>query len=234
MHKVLLGVFLLVISGFGVGQVRSLSPTNSGCNVAAKSADTQSGFDERNPRYQIEANDSFELSFEFVPEFNQTVTVQPDGFVTLREIGDIHVAGETVPQLTDTLCKAYSKIMAAPSISVVLKEFDKPYFTAGGQVGHPGKYVLRGDTTLTEAITMAGGFTEKAKHSQVLLFRHVSPQWSEAKVIDVKRMLTAKNLGEDVFLHPGDMLYVPQNRISKISRYLPTPSVNTYVNPAQY
>jgi polysaccharide export outer membrane protein len=160
--------------------------------------------------------------------------VQPDGFVTLREVGDLRVSGQTVPQLTQTLCAAYGKIMASPSIAVVLKDFEKPYFVAGGQVAHPGKYTLRGDTTLTEAVAMAGGFTTASKHSQVLLFRRISDQWTEAKVIDVKKMLNAKNLGEDPMLKPGDMFVVPQNTISKIAKFIPTSGVNTYVNPATF
>ncbi|HUA15104.1 MAG TPA: polysaccharide biosynthesis/export family protein [Verrucomicrobiae bacterium] len=203
-------------------------------NCSAGATSGAQGFDDRNPRYQIESGDTFDVNFEFAPEFNQTITVQPDGFITLREVGDVHVSGQTVPQLTQTLCDSYSKIMVTPSIAVVLKDFEKPYFVAGGQVLHPGKYTLRGDTTLTEAIAMAGGFTDRSKHSQVLLFRRVSDQWSEAKVIDVKKMMSAKNLHEDPFLKPGDMIVVPQNRISKIARFLPTSGVNTYVNPAQY
>src|ERR1051326_824304 len=53
----------------------------------------------RDPRYKLVASDTFDLEFQFTPDFNQTVTVQPDGFVTLREVGDIHVAGKTVPEL---------------------------------------------------------------------------------------------------------------------------------------
>jgi polysaccharide biosynthesis/export protein len=202
------------------------------CGVAAPGS--REGFSERNPRYKIEAGDTFDVAFEFAPEFNQTTTVQPDGFITLREIGDVHVTGQTVPELTRTLCDAYGKIMADPSIAVVLKDFEKPYFVAGGQVAHPGKYTLRGDTTLTEAVAMAGGFTTASKHSQVLLFRRVDDKWTEAKVIDVKKMLSAKNLGEDPFLKPGDMFVVPQNRISKIERFLPTSGVNAYMNPAVF
>lgn len=205
--------------------------TAQGCAVPTSDAP---GFNERNPRYEIESGDTFDVNFEFAPDFNQTVTVQPDGFVTLREVGDLHVSGQTVPHLTQTLCTAYGKFMVSPSIAVVLKDFDKPYFVAGGQVLHPGKYTLRGETTLTEAIAMAGGFTSASKHSQVLLFRRVSDQWSEAKVINVKKMVNAKNLHEDPFLKPGDMIVVPQNRISKISRFLPSSGVNAYMNPAQY
>jgi protein involved in polysaccharide export with SLBB domain len=53
----------------------------------------------------------------------------------------------------------------------VLKDFEKPYFVAGGRVARPGKYDLRGDTTVSQGIALAGGFLDSAKHSQVVLFR---------------------------------------------------------------
>jgi polysaccharide export outer membrane protein len=184
----------------------------------------------RYPRYRIEAGDQFDINFELSPEFNQAgVEVQPDGFVNLRSVGDIRVADQTVPELTETLRVAYEKILHDPLISVVLKDFQKPYFIADGQVGKPGKYDLRGDMTLTEAIAIAGGFTDNSKHSQVLLFRRVSDQWTEAKIINVKKMEKAGNLREDPFLRPGDMLFVPKNTFSKIQRFIPSANMGAYM-----
>jgi protein involved in polysaccharide export with SLBB domain len=191
-------------------------------------------FQTRYPRYQLVAGDTIEVQFEYSPEFNQILTVQPDGFVTLKDVGDIYVAGKTVPEVTTTLRNAYGKVLSDPSIAVVVKDFEKPYFTASGQVARPGHYTLHGDTTVVEGLAMAGGLTDKAKHSQVVLFRRVSNQWTEAKVLNVKRMLNAKNLQEDLYLHPGDMLFIPQNRISKIERFIPNSGVTAYVNPATY
>lgn len=188
-------------------------------------------FPDRYPRYQLRSGDIFDISFELSPEFNQTVSVQPDGFITLRGVGDVRVAGQTVPELTATLHTAYSKILNEPLISVTLKDFEKPYFIADGQVGHPGKYELRGDTTLTEAIAMAGGFNDNAKHSQVVLFRRVSDQWVSAKIFNVKKMLKQRDLSEDPLLHPGDMLFVPKNAYSKIRPLFPTSSLGTFVTP---
>src|SRR4051812_43922553 len=54
-------------------------------------------FQDRYPRYKIGSGDSFDVNFELSPEFNQNVTVQPDGFITLRGVGDVNVAGQTVP-----------------------------------------------------------------------------------------------------------------------------------------
>jgi protein involved in polysaccharide export with SLBB domain len=115
-----------------------------------------------------------------------------------------------------------------PEIDVVLKEFDRPYFIASGEVGKPGKYDLHGDTTVTAAVAIAGGFTGQAKHSQVVLFRHVSDDTVEAKLLNIKSMLAHRDLREDVHLRPGDMLFVPQNLISKIRRYLPVSSLGMY------
>src|SRR5439155_12747122 len=111
--------------------VRSVPAASS--ETAASAPTTQPGFQVRYPRYTLRPGDAFDISFELSPEFNQSVTVQPDGFVTLRGIGDVHVAEQTVPQLTGTLRTAYSQILNDPIISIVLKDFEKPYFIADGQ-----------------------------------------------------------------------------------------------------
>jgi polysaccharide export outer membrane protein len=122
---------------------------------------------------------------------------------------------------------AYGKILRDPAVTVVLKDFEKPHFVVNGQVARPGKFELRADTTVSEAIGIAGGITERAKHSQVLLFRRVSEDWVEAKKLDLKAILNGQ-FQEDVHLRPGDMLVVPQNAISKIKPYLPVSSLSAY------
>ncbi len=197
---------------------------------AVKPAGDAPQFKSRNPRYRIEAGDTFDLTFDLSPEFNQlAVAVQPDGFVSLRAVGDIKVAGETVPELTQTVRQAYGKILNNPVISITLKEFEKPYFVADGQVAKPGKYEMHGNMTVTQAIAVAGGFQSAAKHSQVVLFRRVDDQWTEAKLINVKKMEKDRDLREDPFLHNGDMLFVPKNTMSKIDRFIPNLSMGTYL-----
>ena len=200
----------------------SLNPaTAASTSAASPTADPQ--LQARDPRYRIEPGDTFDVNFDLSPEFNQlAVAVQPDGFVTLRGVGDIKVQGQTVPQLTETIRNAYNGILNNPIISIVLKDFQKPYFVADGQVAHPGKYDLRGDVTLTEAIAIAGGFTDSSKHSQVLLFRRVNAEWMSAQLINVKQMEKERNLHEDPFIHPGDMLFVPKNTVSKVKQFVPS------------
>lgn len=188
---------------------------------------------QRNPRYRIQADDILELSFRYTPEFDQEVTVQPDGFVELKGLqNDVHIQGLTVPETIEALKRAYADVLHDPVISVVLRDFEKPYFIAGGQVGKPGKYDLRGQTSATQAIAIAGGFVDFAKNKQVLLFRHYSDDLVEVKVLNLKRVLKNKDPREDLVLQPGDMLYVPKTAMAAIDRFLPRTSLGTYFSPA--
>jgi len=207
------------------------APLGSVTPSAEESAD-RPALHRRNPRYQLCKGDTFDLTFPFSPEFNQTVTVYPDGYITLTGLGDLYIAGKTVPEVRDAVKKAYAQILHDPVIHVVLKDFEKPYFIASGEIGHPGRFDLRDDTTLTQAIAIAGGFNESSKHSQVLLFRRVSKEWMEVKVFDVKKMFRSRNLAEDPHLQPEDMIFVPQNYISKVKKWIPYTSVTTGINPA--
>lgn len=189
---------------------------------------------ERRPLYRLRKSDVIEVGFTFSPEFNQTVTVLPDGFIMLRGIPDVYVEGKTIPELRAAIRSAYANTLHDPEVTIVLKDFERPYFIVSGQVARAGKYELRSDTTVTEAVAIAGGFTEEAKHSQVVLFRQVSDQTTEARLLNVKHMMDSRNLKEDIHLKSGDLIFVPQNTISKIRRYLPTSSLSVYSTPAQF
>lgn len=225
----LLSLVVLIITATG-----SLYGQNTTPSVATPEGQTAGPFSTRDVRYLVHASDSLELSFPLTPDFNQTVTVRPDGYITLRNVGELKAAGQTLLELTESVKAAYSKILHDPVVSIDTKDFVKPYFVVGGQVGRPGKFEWREDITLTEAIAIAGGFTDAAKHSQVLMFRRISNEWTQAKIVDMKKMLNARNLQEDPVLEPGDMLFVPKNALSKIKPFLPTASAGAFYNPANF
>jgi len=186
------------------------------------------------PLYRLNRSDVLALSFTLSPEFDQTVTVQPDGYIFLKDAGPVLAYGLTLEEFSLAVRKAYTGYLHDPQVALALKEFEHPYFVAGGEVGHPGKYELRSDTSLLEAIQIAGGFTHEARHSQVILFRHVNNDLVEARIFNVKKMLSERKLGEAASLRPGDLVFVPQNSISKIERFLSKPSMSMYVSSAQF
>jgi len=189
---------------------------------------------ERHPLYRLQPSDVIEISFTVAPEFNQALTVQPDGYVMLKDAGMVYVHGLDLQQFTDAIQRAYQGYLHDPQVAVTLKDFQRPYFVAGGEVGRPGKYELRSDTTVMEAVQIAGGFTQQAKHSQVVLFRRVNDELVETQLLNLKKMLKQKSLTEDAHLRPGDLIFVPQNSISKIARFMSRASVSTYITPTQF
>lgn len=177
---------------------------------------------ERYPRYRICLDDVLTLTFPLETEFNQKVTVQPDGFIALQGAGSIHVVGLTVPELAEAVKKAYTTahVLHDPIVDVDLNDFQKPFFTVLGQVGKPGQYDLRYDITVTQAVAVAGGFSSTAK-TQVFLYRSVSNNWAEVRELKIKDVLQGKNIEEDIHLHPGDMIFVPEKTITKFRKYVP-------------
>jgi len=186
------------------------------------------------PLYRLNRSDVVALSFTLSPEFDQTLTIQPDGYIALKDAGPVLAQGLTLEEFRLAVGRAYAGYLHDPQVAVALREFEHPYFVAGGEVGKPGKYELRADTSIIEAVEIAGGLTHEARHSQVLLFRRVNDDLVEAHVFNLKKMLKEKSLGEVPQLRPGDLVFVPQNSISKIERFLSKPSLSMYVSSTQF
>src|ERR1019366_5636911 len=190
-RKAALGMLIMMfavgtLSGHLVTAGRE-GPTIASSEYSSNSADeTYPALQKRGWRYKVHPSDTLQLIFPLTPEFNQTIIVQPDGYISLLGVGNLLAMGQTLPELTELLQKAYGKILREPVIFVDAKDFEKPYFVVGGQVDKPGKFDWRGEVTVTQAVALAGGFKDTAKHSQVLLFRRVSDEWAEAKIINVK------------------------------------------------
>lgn len=221
-----IGCTIVVCWFTGPASTAQTPPQPEAVNVPTRTAAPQ--LQER-PRYQIERGDVIDLVFPLETDFNQTVTVAPDGYISLRGVGDFFAAGKSLPELREALLTAYSGVLHNPIINVDLKDFQKPFFIVNGQVARPGKFDLREDITVAQALAIAGGMTDKAKSTQILLFRRMpGGSMVEVRKLDVKRMVKRGDLSEDVVLQPGDLIFVPQNAISKIQQFLPTSSLGLY------
>jgi len=190
--------------------------------------------EERHPRYVLQREDVLLLTFPLTPELNQTVTVQPDGYINLQSSGSLYAQGMTAPELALAIKKAYTGILHDPVVNVDIQDFQKAFFTVSGQVGKPGQYELRSDITVAEAIAVAGGMTMQTAKTQVFLFHRTSTNWVEVKKVNLSDILRGKHVNEDATIQPGDMVYVPEKFISSFRKYVPY-SVSgvggSYLNP---
>lgn len=191
-------------------------------------------FATREPRYQLRSGDSLHVAYRLTPEYDATVDVQPDGFVTLPLLGDIKLGGLTIPEVRTTLQTKAAERLNHVEMTVDLKSFEQPYYIVGGEVGAPGRFPIRGRMTALRAIQIAGGFKTSGKASQVLLIRPVNEVDAQTKLIDLKKVVDKQQLNEDIELRAGDMLVVPKTRIAKIEPYLKLVNAGFYLNPLSF
>ena len=182
-------------------------------------------------RYRLQPGDVLEIQFRYSPEFNQTVTVQPDGYITLEIGGDLKVAGFTIEQTRATILRQARTRLQDPVATIVLKEFQRPYFVVAGEVNQPGKIEMRERVTAIQAIMLAGGRKETAKSSQVVVFRKINSDVAEVKLLNLKNIRRTSDLENDLTLQAGDMVFVPRDKISKIERFMKLASVAAFMAP---
>jgi polysaccharide export outer membrane protein len=174
----------------------------------------------RDQPYLLQSSDVLELEYEYTPEYNQVATIEPDGTVRLKLLGQVAVAGMSLDKASEVIKAQASARLNKPEITLTLKDFVKPHFTVYGEVSRPGVYDIHGSVTVLQAIALSGGVRDTSKETQVVLVRKVNADIAEVKVINTKLMSSAKGAREDFDLRPGDMLIVPKSRLGKIEPYV--------------
>jgi polysaccharide export outer membrane protein len=182
-------------------------------------------------RYLLQPGDVLDIQYRYTPEFNQTISVQPDGYISLQIGGDVKVSGRNLNEVCDLILTKARTRLAAPELTVILKEFQKPYVVVAGEVPQPGKFELREKLTAIQAVLLAGGFKDSAKSSQIVVFRKLNADTAEVRTLNFKTLRHTSDLENDLTLQPGDMILVPRNRISKIERYVRLASLAAFLNP---
>jgi polysaccharide biosynthesis/export protein len=188
------------------------------------------GLRQRNV-YTLHVGDVISLTYRLTPEFNETVTVQPDGCVNLQIVGNVKVSGLTLDQVHSKIVSLASNQLNHPELALTLKQFEQPYVVVAGEVDKPGKIELHDDTTALQAVMLAGGFKDSARDTQVILFRHINSDTAEIHRLNLHDIKKQSQLERDTELEPGDMLLVTRNKMEHLSRFMKASNLGVYFNP---
>ena len=221
---ILTAVFLLVSVNFVSGQT-----TKTGTSAGqSKKPELKK---PRGRRYRLNPGDVLEITYRYTPEYNQTVTIHPDGFIVLPIVGELEVADLTLKETKALIYKRASKRLRDPEISLFLKEFQKPYYIVAGEIVKPGRFEMDEDITALQAVMLAGGFRISAKSSKVYVFRKINKEMAEVKLLDLKKIRKTSDLENDLALESGDIVFVPRNNYSKFEKYIRLTSIGSLLNP---
>ena len=138
----------------------------------------------------------------------RTVPVRMDGKISLPLIQEIKAAGLTPLQLKEVLMRKFKEFIENPIVSVTVVEINSFKVYVIGQVKNPGIQRLRSETTVSQIIVMAGGFTEWANQKKIVVVRKEEGREKRIKV-NYKKIMGGGNPGSDVVLKAGDTVIIP-------------------------
>lgn len=160
--------------------------------------------------YRIGPNDLIEVNVFRVDELSKQTRVDASGRISLPLIGVMKVAGMTQQQLEKTLAQKLSQsYLQNPQVSIFIKEQTSDEVTVGGSVNRAGVFPLKGDTTISKAVAMAGGLQEIADPAKVVLFRPYGNGKFKAYNVNLKAIREGKM--NDPYINGKDQVIVHQS-----------------------
>ena len=170
--------------------------------------------------YRIQPGDQLAVDFYLNSEFNDNVTVQPDGRIVLRLVGPVQASGLSPGQLANSINQAYSRELKNPSATVHVQNMPSRQVFVQGQVNHPGAFALQPGMTALQAIASAGGHTDDAALDNVVLIRRDACGRADGSKLDLASASKSPDKGEDVMLMPHDTLVVPRSTIANVDLFV--------------
>lgn len=168
------------------------------------------------PEYRVQVGDVLDISFYLNPEFNETVTVRPDGMISTKIIEEMYVYNKTIKEIDAMVRAAYAQELKEPRVNVIVRSFAPIRIYVSGEVNAPGEYVVVGQAlTLTQAIARAGGVKNSALWDKVLILRRGAGEKEQAFLADYYAATQGGDPTKDVRLTADDVVYVPRTGVDE-------------------
>ncbi len=158
--------------------------------------------------YRIGPEDVLEIDVWSRPELSRKVPVRPDGRISLPLVNDVQTSGLTPMELRDILLARLAEYVTAPEVSVIVTEVRSFRVSVLGEVSRPGRFELKSQVRLVDALAMAGGLTQYASRSNIVVLRS-NGHGLETHRFDYDKLRAADARVVNFFLQPDDVLLVP-------------------------
>lgn len=173
------------------------------------------------PQYTLYPGDQIDVVVQSAPELSRTLTVGPDGRITMPMISPIMAAGRSIPYIQSRLKTELAKQLRDPTLAVTSRAFAPQQIFVGGEVGQQGTYTMSGPIGSLEAIIMAGGFLPSAKTKDVAILRRApNGGWMVRTVNHKNGMRNIRNYADNIQLRRGDVIFIPRNSLAEIGVFM--------------
>lgn len=203
-------------AGAGLTQTRpQTQPQAMGVQLDARVPPAR--FDENLAAYLIGPQDLLRVQVFEVEELSSKVRVNRQGYITMPLIGSVQVAGYNITEV-ERLIEQHlqEEYLQDPHVAVFIEEFASQRITVAGYVAKPGVFAMQGQTTLLQAIAMAGGVSEIADTDQIFVFRN--PYGDKRSVLEFNLDDIEDGKVVDPLLRGTDMVVVDSSSGRKLLR----------------
>ena len=172
--------------------------------------------------YKITRGDTLSISVLGEPELSIAgKRVEATGTINLQLIKEVRLVGLTIAEAQETIARKYreDRFLRNPQVSVTVEVYAPRTILISGKVNNPGRPEIPADTEMTikEMIFKAGGFSETAKGTQVIVTRTMPDGTLKTFKLDVESAIKGRapsTSGDAAFvLEPDDIVYVPEKMI---------------------
>jgi len=158
------------------------------------------------PSYRLGPEDQLRISVWDNKELTLDLVVRPDGKISMPLLQDVPAEGLTAAQLAADIQEGLSAFIVSPEVSVIVLQVNAPKYYIMGYVTRPGTFPLRGDTSVLQALALAGGLTQFASPRSIKLIRATRGKQDVRKI----NYYDVIESGEgNYLLKSGDTIVVP-------------------------
>ncbi|MEA5115743.1 MAG: XrtA/PEP-CTERM system exopolysaccharide export protein [Geobacteraceae bacterium] len=168
--------------------------------------------------YVIGEGDGLDISVWGVKDLNVSVTVRPDGKVTIPGLGDVKASGYTPKGLQDDLSVRLKDLVKNPIVTVTVRQItnSKVYIFGGGV--NSGVYDLNRRTTLLQLLCTIGNAPNAIAGGQAPSASANTADFKKSYVLrngkkikeDFTKLFLNGDIAEDIVIESNDAIFIPQ------------------------
>ena len=159
------------------------------------------------PQYKLGPEDVIKVSVWENKDLTLDLVVRPDGKISMPLIQDVVAEGMTAAELANTIQQKLLNFIKEPQVSVIVLQVNAPKYFVIGNVVKPGTYSLRSETSILQALALAGGFTQFASPRSIKLIRNAAGK-QEVRKVNYNNIINESGEG-NYLLRSGDTVVVP-------------------------
>jgi polysaccharide export outer membrane protein len=208
-HRWLIWVFCTVAIFLAAGGAWAAEQKTAAATTLKAAASPAPGPAVSAEQYKIGPEDLLSVSVWKNDAMSRVVPVRPDGMISLPLLDDVQAAGLTPMQLRDVIIKKLADYMPAPEVSVIVNEVRSFKVSVMGEVARPARYELRSVTTILDVLAQAGGFTQFANRSRIVILRPNGNKAMTRIPFNYNKVIASGGEDENFYLQPNDIVLVP-------------------------